>query len=325
MIVVTGGSGFIGSALVWRLNKGGCKNVLIVDHLGSSSKWRNLVGLNFDDFLDKSVFIEMLEKGVFGNAIDAIVHMGACSSTTERNADYLMENNYRYTARLARWAAGRPKCRFIYASSAATYGDGSAGYSDDEQYLNRLRPLNMYGYSKHLFDILAQREGWLSRIVGLKFFNVFGPNERHKGEMRSVICKAYPGVKEKGTMSLFRSYNSDYRDGEQKRDFIYIKDAVEMTVYFLERKNINGIYNIGSGEAISWNEVSKSLFKAANKPVNIDYIEMPQELQNKYQYYTCADMTKFRSTGCLHKCHTMEDAVQDYVRNYLIPGKTLAY
>lgn len=323
MMIVTGGSGFIGSAVVWRLNKAGIKDVLVVDHLGNSGKWRNLVGLAFDDYLDKNVFIEKLEAGVFADSVDAIIHMGACSSTTEVNADYLMENNYRYTVRLASWVNEHPKCRFIYASSAATYGDGSLGYSDDEENLPKIRPMNMYGYSKHLFDLLARREGWLTKIVGLKFFNVFGPNEQHKGDMRSVISKAYPCIRKEGKMSLFKSYNPDFKDGEQKRDFIYIKDVVEVIMSFLERRDVNGLFNAGSGVARSWNDLAASVFKAVNKPVNIAYIDMPETLRDKYQYFTCADISKLNKTGYSKRFHSLEDAVDDYVHNYLIPDKNL--
>lgn len=323
MIIVTGGSGFIGSAMVWRLNKVGIKNIIVVDDLGCSEKWKNLVGLNFNDYLDRSVFIETLEKGLFENTIEAIIHMGACSSTTETDADYLMENNYRYTARLARWSAEHSKCRFIYASSAATYGDGLAGYSDDENNLHKLRPLNMYGYSKHMFDLMARREGWLSRIAGLKFFNVFGPNEQHKGEMRSVMNKAYPQVRYEGRMSLFKSYKNDYDDGEQMRDFIYIKDAVDIVMYFFENHAANGIYNVGTGIARSWNDVANAMFAATNKAAKISYIEMPENLRDKYQYYTCADMAKLAEVGCRHKCQSLEDSVNDYVRNYLSNGSSL--
>ena len=220
MIVVTGGAGFIGSAIVWHLNQRGYRDILVVDHLGESEKWKNLVSLRFEDYLDRYDFIEKLENGFFENHIKVIFHMGACSSTTEKNADYLMENNYRYTARLAEWRESHPACRLIYASSAATYGDGRQGYKDDEETLARLRPLNMYGYSKHLFDLLAMRKGWLSKIAGLKYFNVYGPNEYHKGDMRSVINKAYPVARNQGFIRLFKSHREDYRDGEQVRDFV---------------------------------------------------------------------------------------------------------
>ena len=317
MIVVTGGAGFIGSALVWALNRRGEENILIVDQLRQTEKWKNLVGLRFAGYLDKAVFIDRLVEGHFGDRIRAVLHMGACSATTEKDADYLMENNYRYTARIAAWRETQPRCRFIYASSAATYGDGARGYSDDEDKLAHLRPLNMYGYSKHLFDLLALRKGWLKDIVGLKYFNVFGPNEYHKNDMRSVINKAYPQVRNEGLMRLFQSHRPDYKDGEQLRDFIYVKDAVDMTLFFLEHTEIGGIYNIGTGQAQSWNNVAAALFKAAGQPLNIEYIPMPDHLQGKYQYYTCADLTKLQGVGWSQSCRPLEAAVDDYVRRYL--------
>jgi ADP-L-glycero-D-manno-heptose 6-epimerase len=324
MIVVTGGAGFIGSALVWGLNRRGCDDVLVVDRLRDTEKWRNLVGLRFADYLDKAVFIGRLEAGDFDGRIEALCHLGACSSTTERDADYLMDNNTRYTARLAAWHLRQPRGRLIYASSAATYGDGAQGYRDDEGALEALRPLNMYGYSKHLFDQLALRRGWLARMAGLKYFNVFGPNECHKGEMRSVIHKAFTGVASEGRMRLFRSHRPDYGDGEQQRDFIYIKDVVDMTLFFLDHPELNGLFNIGTGIPRSWNDVARALFAAAGRPVNIEYIPMPEALRGKYQYFTCADMTKLRAAGYASPATPLEAAVEDYVRNYLQPGCGLA-
>ncbi|MBN1129961.1 MAG: ADP-glyceromanno-heptose 6-epimerase [Chitinispirillaceae bacterium] len=317
MIIITGGSGFIGSALVWRLNQKGITDILVVDHLGESEKWKNLVPLTFTDYLDRQEFITRLERGDFGNSVEAILHLGACSATTERNADFLIENNYRYTMRIAAWREHHAGTRLVYASSAATYGDGSQGYTDDESALHTLRPLNMYGYSKHLFDLYALRKGWLKQMVGLKFFNVFGPNEQHKGDMRSVINKAYPDVRDKNVMRLFKSHRPDYVDGEQKRDFIYIKDALEMTLFFLDHPQANGIFNIGTGVARSWNDIARSLFAAAGKKPKIEYIPMPEAIRDKYQYYTCAELSKLRKAGCDHQCMSLEDAVGDYVKNYL--------
>jgi len=317
MIVVTGGAGFIGSALVWALNRRGEDDILIVDRLHETEKWKNLVGLRFSDYLDKTVFIDQLTRGDFGDRIRAILHMGACSATTEKDADYLMENNYRYTARIAAWRETHPRCRLIYASSAATYGDGARGYGDDEAGLVHLRPLNMYGYSKHLFDLQALRQGWLKHIVGLKYFNVFGPNEYHKGDMCSVINKAYPQVRDEGRMRLFKSHRPDYKDGEQLRDFIYVKDAVDMTLFFLDNPDIGGIYNIGTGRTQSWNDVAAALFKAAGQPLTIAYIPMPDHLQGKYQYHTCADLTKLHDAGWSQPCRSLEDAIDDYVCRYL--------
>ncbi len=323
MIVVTGGAGFIGSALIWALNDRGRDDILVVDRLGTTDQWRNLVGLRFADYMDKAAFIDELEAGRFGETIEAILHMGACSSTTEADADYLMANNYGYTVRIAAWRASHPACRLIYASSAATYGDGGQGYADDEDRLDALRPLNMYGFSKHRFDLRARREGWLQAIVGLKYFNVFGPNEDHKGTMRSVINKAYPGVRDNGRVALFKSHRLDYAHGEQRRDFIYVKDAAAMTLFFLERPDINGLFNIGTGKARSWNAVAGSLFAATGQRGAIDYIEMPPELRGKYQYYTCADTAKLEAAGAPGAVYSLEAAVADYVTNYLATASHL--
>lgn len=325
MIVVTGGAGFIGSALVWRLNQRGDEHIIIVDNLGTSEKWKNLIPLRYSDYLDKNSFIDNLEKGFYDGKLSAIIHMGACSSTTERNADYLMENNYRYTKRLAQWQNQHQEVRFIYASSAATYGGGGQGYNDNEKELYKLRPLNMYGYSKQMFDLLAKRKGWLKNIVGLKFFNVFGPNENHKADMRSLVNKAFPGLRDQGKMKLFKSYRSDYKDGEQRRDFIYVKDAVEMTLFFLDREDVNGIYNIGTGIAHTWNEIAHAMFAAVNKECRIEYFPMPEILRDKYQYYTCADLKKLRSRGCNHTCMSIDEAIKDYINNYLITDKYLDF
>jgi len=317
MIVITGGAGFIGSALVWRLNQKSITDILVVDHLEESEAWKNLVPLTYSGYCDRLDFITRLERGDFGNSIEAIFHMGACSSTTEKNAGFLLENNYRYTVRIGAWREQHPGCRLIYASSAATYGDGRQGYADNEKELHKLQPLNMYGYSKQLFDCHALRNGWLKQIVGLKYFNVFGPNEYHKGDMRSVINKAYPEVRDAGVMRLFKSYRKEYADGEQKRDFVYIKDALDMTLFFFEKPDVNGIFNIGTGIARSWNDIARALFAAAGKKPNIEYIPMPENIRDKYQYFTCADLAKLRKAGCKHECLSLENAVADYVKNYL--------
>jgi ADP-L-glycero-D-manno-heptose 6-epimerase len=322
MIVVTGGAGFIGSAVVWRLNRRGIEDILIVDRLGQCEKWKNLVSLRYADYLDKSDFIAKLEAGHFGDQIKAIFHLGACSSTMETNADYLMENNFRYTARIADWQERHKECRFIYASSAATYGGGEHGYGDAEADLHQLRPLNMYGYSKHLFDLTALGRGWLRRIAGLKYFNVFGPNEYHKGDMRSVIHKAFPQVRDEGRIRLFKSYRSQYPDGGQQRDFIYVKDAVEITLFFYDHPQVNGIFNVGTSTARSWNDVAAALFAALKKPLNIEYIPMPETLREKYQYYTCADSRKLKAAGCGHECMGLDDAVTDYA-GYLMDDRLL--
>lgn len=311
-IVVTGGAGFIGSNLVKRLNELGEENILIVDNIGSTDKWKNLVGLSFEDYIQKDLFIKELLSGSMDGKISVIFHLGARSSTTESDVEYLLKNNYEYTKRLAEWAVEK-KVRFIYASSGATYGDGSAGFSDDHNKLHFLRPLNAYGFSKHLFDMWALKRGLLNQIVGLKYFNVFGPNEFHKGEMRSMVLKAYDQIRREGKVRLFKSYNSGYRDGEQRRDFIYIKDAVEMSIFFLEHPDLNGIFNIGTGVSRTWNDLAKAVFHAMGKEPRIEYVEMPEGLQEKYQYHTEADISKLRRSGYKNDLTTLEDGVREYV------------
>jgi ADP-L-glycero-D-manno-heptose 6-epimerase len=323
MIIVTGGAGFIGSALIWKLNKISFDDILVVDCLGKDDKWKNLRPLKFRDYIEKDAFRQLAasEKTCASKKIDAVFHFGACSSTTEADASFLMDNNYEYSKELATFCAKR-KIKFIYASSAATYGDGSRGWSDDETKIERLLPLNIYGYSKHAFDLWMKRNGLLKKSTGLKFTNVFGPNEWHKGDMRSLVCKALEQVRQTGRIRLFKSYKKGYADGEQKRDFLYVKDAVNMCVHALE-KNISGIYNIGSGKAESWNSLAGAIFAALDKKNNIEFFDMPEEIKDKYQYYTCAEMKKFLSTGYKKQFTPLKDAVKDYVLNHLIKSKHL--
>lgn len=316
MIIVTGGAGLIGSAVVWKLNQQGHDDIVIVDHLGNGDKWRNLAPLSFLDYFEKDRFLPLLDGPLGSKPVEAIIHLGACSSTTEKDASYLVENNFEYSKRLALYAL-KVGARFIYASSAATYGDGSLGFRDDETKLSLLRPLNAYGYSKQLFDLWLQRNGLLENVVGLKYFNVFGPNENHKGEMRSVVLKAYEQIMESGGMTLFRSHHPDYADGEQLRDFVYVKDAANMTLCFLEQTNANGIFNIGTGTARSWNDLATALFAAMERQPNICYIDMPEHIRPRYQYYTCADSAKFKAAGYSGSITSLEDSVEDYVKNYL--------
>lgn len=324
MLIVTGGAGMIGSAVVHELNQRGQDDILVVDHLSTGNKWKNLRALRFRDYLEKDVFLrQIVLDGAFGGErIDAILHLGACSATTERDASYLIENNFAYSKQLALYAAANG-IRFIYASSAATYGDGSHGFLDSETALCSLRPLNMYGYSKHLFDLWARANGLLEEMVGLKYFNVFGPNEHHKGDMRSLVLKAYEQILATGTLRLFRSHRSDYADGEQQRDFIYVKDAAAMTLHFLNKPHINGIFNIGGGEATSWNRLAAAIFNALNRPPRIEYIDMPEEIRDTYQYHTCADINRLRQSGYDREITQLESSVEDYVTNYLLPGKHL--
>ena len=322
MIVVTGGAGFIGSALVWRLNQLGKKNIIIVDRLGSDERWKNLVPLAYADYFDKGEFIDKIVNDEIDFEIEAIIHMGANSATTEKDADHLMENNYKYTQALAKYALEKD-IRFIYASSAATYGDGLLGFEDDNENCLKLHPLNMYGYSKNIFDVYAYNNGMLNNIVGIKYFNVYGPNESHKGDMRSVVHKAFEQVRDYGKVNLFKSLHPDYRDGEQKRDFVYVKDAVEMTLFFLEHKDKNGLYNVGGGTARTWNALVTALFNAVGKPVNIEYVDMPEHLAEKYQYFTEANLGKIKKAGYRNPLYSLEDGVTDYVKNYLLKKKNL--
>ena len=323
-ILVTGGAGFIGSALIWALNKRGIENIIIADYLGSDEKWKNLVPLRFDHYLEADKLLEKLErkeKPFFGE-IRVVFHLGACSSTTETDASYLTQNNYEYTRMLVIWALSRG-IRFVYASSDATYGGDGQGMDDKDEDLARLRPLNMYGYSKHMFDLYAQRHNLLEKIVGLKYFNVFGPNEYHKGNMRSLVHKAYEQIRDCGAVKLFKSYHPDYPDGEQKRDFLYVKDAVAMTLFLAENENASGLFNIGSGQAHTWIELVEPIFQAMDKLVNIEFIDMPEAIQSQYQYFTQADTSKLRHSGYGDSVTPLAEAVTDYVKNYLLTNRTL--
>jgi len=322
MIIVTGGAGFIGSALIWKLNQMGEEEIIIVDELGKDEKWKNLTGLRFIDIYHPDEFIELVLNDVLPFEVDTIFHLGACSSTTEKDADYLLQNNYHFSQDLAKYAITN-RARFIYASSAATYGDGSLGYIDDEHALNTLRPLNMYGYSKHLLDLWLHKTGYNEEVVGLKYFNVYGPNEYHKDDMRSVVHKSFEQIMKTGSVKLFKSYKDGYKDGEQKRDFIYVKDAVDMTLHFYKNKNINGLFNVGTGKVRTWVDLVTAVFNAIGKPVNIEFIEMPSELKDKYQYFTEANIDKIRQTGYTNEISSLEDGINDYVKNYLLLGKYL--
>jgi ADP-L-glycero-D-manno-heptose 6-epimerase len=337
-ILVTGGAGFIGSALVSALNQRGRTDILVTDFLEPAKRWhgvvpldsgreskrRNLAALKFTDYVEADVFRARIQSDprAFGRP-GTIFHLGACSSTTERNEAYLQDNNFAYTRELAEWSLAQG-ARFIYASSAATYGDGAAGMDDKDENLARLHPLNLYGSSKQSFDLHAQKEGYLNRIAGLKYFNVYGPNEDHKGDMRSLVHKAYEQIRATGKVSLFKSYRPEFKDGEQQRDFLYVKDAVEMTLHFAERATTaGGLYNLGSGQANTWLTLTSAIFAALGQTPNIEFIEMPAVLRDKYQYFTRADITKLRATGYVRAVTPLADAVSDYVRNYLVPNRRL--
>lgn len=313
--IVTGGAGFIGSNIIAALNERGDDNILVVDDLGSDEKWKNLVGLKYDDYLDHISFRKAVLENKLGN-ISAIFHMGACSATTERNAAYLADNNYRVTRELCSWALASG-ARFIYASSGATYGDGALGYSDDDALTPKLKPLNMYGYSKHMFDLWALRHGLLDKIVGVKFFNVYGPREDHKGDMRSVVHKAYGQICETGKVKLFKSYHPDYKDGEQVRDFVYVKDAVKVCLYFDRHREVSGLYNVGTGGCRPWVDLARAVFAAMGREPVIEFIEMPEHLRGKYQYHTEAAIGKLRAAGYADPFTSLEDGVKDYAESWL--------
>ncbi len=322
MILVTGAAGFIGSALINELNNRGYDNIIACDKLGNDDRFLNLIGLKFEDYLDSADLLKIINEDKNLLNLSCIFHLGACAVTTETDCDYLIRNNYEYTKTVACFATSQ-KIRFVYASSAATYGDGTSGLSDTAP-IDELKPLNMYAYSKQLFDLFAKKNNIPG--YGMKYFNVFGPNEYHKGNMRSVVIKAFDAIKATGQVSLFKSQNPNFRDGHQLRDFVYVKDAIDMTIFLanvdeaLNNQPTYGLYNIASGRAHTWIELVTPVFQALNRPVNIEYIDMPAELAPKYQYYTLGDITKIRSIGYSGNIHSLDSAVTDYVQNYLVPG-----
>jgi len=320
MIVVTGGAGFIGSALLWKLNELGERDILVVDQKAENSpKWRNIGRLEFKSYLESGDFLQRLEGGEHNGRVKAVFHMGACSDTTERDLAYLQLNNTDYTRRLAEWSVAQ-NVYFAYASSAATYGNGELGYSDDDALTPRLKPLNGYGQSKLDFDIWAIENSFQKRITGFRFFNVYGPNEYHKEHMRSLAHKGCEQIRDTGALKLFKSYKPQYPDGGQKRDFVYIKDVIEAMIWFWKNPQWKGIYNIGQGHAQSWNELAHALFRSLEKPERIEYIEMPDSLKNQYQYFTEADLSKLRSTGCPTRFRNLDEGVADYVKHLHAPN-----
>jgi ADP-L-glycero-D-manno-heptose 6-epimerase len=320
-VLVTGAAGFIGSALVWELNRRGCTDVSIVDFAAHAERGY-LEPLKFAEYVDADDLLGRLRSGALGT-FDFVFHLGACSSTAEMDEDYLRKNNFEYSRDLVDWALGSG-ARLIYASSAATYGDGSSGMDDtDPNILERLKPLNPYGRSKHMMDLYAWRQGWLEKAVALKYFNIFGPNESHKGEMRSVVCKSYEQVKNNAPIRLFRSYRPEYRDGEQRRDFLYVKDAVAMTLHLAAQPSARGIFNIGSGVTHTWNQLASCVFAAVGKEPRIEYIEMPEAIRERYQYFTQANVNKLLATGYAQPITPLAESVRDYIVNYLAPGRVL--
>ncbi|TCD47154.1 ADP-glyceromanno-heptose 6-epimerase [Chlorobium sp. N1] len=318
MIIITGGAGFIGSAMLYELNRSGHEQVIIVDDLGLTTppKWRNLAGLRYVDFIAKDDFPALLERNALPG-IEAIIHMGANSSTTETDADHLLRNNYEYSKKIASYCMQK-EVRLIYASSAATYGGGEHGYTDGTEPIDRLRPLNMYGYSKQLFDRWAFRNGVLEHAVGLKFFNVYGPNEYHKGDMSSVVYKAYHQIRESGHVKLFRSHREGYEDGGQERDFIYVRDCTRIMAWLLENPSARGLLNAGTGTARTFRELAEATFSALGLQPSIEYIPMPETLRDKYQYHTRAEMQSLRAAGYDLPFTPLEEGVREYVCRHLM-------
>ena len=322
-IIVTGAAGFIGRNVVAELNARGEQELILVDELGKDEKWKNLVGLRYEDIVSPEEFLGLIEDGAFADA-RTVIHLGACSATTERDADFLLRNNYQYTRVLCNWCLTN-EIRFVYASSAATYGDGAEGYDDDDAVTPTLKPLNMYGYSKQMFDLWALKHdlfnGNETNIVGLKYYNVFGPYEDHKGDMRSVVSKSYEQIRCDGFVRLFKSYRPEYKDGEQMRDFIYVKDAVDVTLHFAMQApgEPGGLLNCGTGEPRTWKDLVTAVFDAMGLPAQIEFIEMPEQLQGKYQYYTRSKVEKLRAAGYEKPFTSLEEGVRDYVQTYYLP------
>ena len=314
--IVTGGAGLIGSNIVRQLNARGETDILVVDHLGGNAlKQRNLQAIQYAAYMERDVFRAAVRAGQIEPPA-VFYHLGACSSTTETDEAFLEDNNTGYTREMCEWCLAHGT-RFVYASSAATYGDGSQGYSDDERVIPTLKPLNLYGWSKQRFDLWLLAEKLTGRVAGLKYFNVFGPGEDHKGDMRSVVSKSYAVVRDTGRMSLFKSDRPDYADGCQDRDFVYVKDAAAVTVWLGDHPEVNGIFNCGTGHARTWLDLANALFAALGKEPQIDFIDMPEKLRGKYQYHTEAEMAKLRAAGCDVPFRPLEDAVRDYVEAHL--------
>jgi ADP-L-glycero-D-manno-heptose 6-epimerase len=324
MIIVTGAAGLIGSATVWALNQRGREDILIVDEIDHDEKEHNIGHLRYEEMIGIKEFHDALLAGDFNDkGVEAIIHLGACSSTTETNWDYLLDNNVEYTKDIIRWCADRG-ARCVYASSAATYGNGENGYEDEHSLFDKLTPLNLYGKSKLLVDIWARDGGYLDRAVGLRYFNVFGPNEWHKGAMKSVVAVKYPELAAGKPITLFKSYKEGYGDGEQKRDFVYVKDAVRATLFFVDNQESSGVFNVGMGVARTWIDLARAMFVALGKEEKIEFIPMPDNLKNQYQYFTQANIQKLTAAGFdSSKNYSLEAAVKEYVQDHLEPHRHL--
>jgi ADP-L-glycero-D-manno-heptose 6-epimerase len=316
MIVITGGAGMIGSMIAWQLNQQGRDDLVIVDRQKHAEQWQNLCHRRYAEYLDKDELTAWLESGV---QVDAIIHMGAISATTERDWNRLLEDNIRYSQSLWNWCAERG-IPFLYASSAATYGAGTSGYDDIG--IDNLRPLNAYGYSKQFFDQWALRQSEVGNApplwAGFKFFNVYGPNEYHKERMASVAFHSFNQFRDTGTVKLFKSDRPEVEDGMQRRDFVYVKDAASVVCWFLQGAAPSGIYNLGTGRARAFKDLATAVMVSCGREPHITWIDMPDDLKGKYQYYTQADMAKLRAAGYDKPFHTLEEGVRDYVQNYLL-------
>ncbi len=321
MILVTGGAGFIGSCIVRMLNDRGIEDIIISDHIACTDKWMNMRNKKYLEYIERSELLDRLPE--FVGRLTHVIHMGACSATTEKDFDFLYKNNFEYTKSLWKYCSLN-KISFIYASSAATYGDGSEGF-DDKCDIDKLRPLNGYGYSKQLFDQWVNKElaagnNTPKQYVGFKFFNVYGPNEYFKGSMASVVFHTFNDVTKTGKKGLFKSYKEGFKDGEQLRDFIYVKDICKVVSYMMDHPEVSGLFNLGTGKARSFYDLAAATFDAMGKPRNIEFINMPENLRGKYQYYTQAEMCKLREAGYIDDFYSLEDGVKDYVHGYLMKG-----
>ena len=316
MLVVTGGTGFIGSALVAALNARGRDDVLVVDDFGDGPKWKNLRGKRFLDVVSPEAFAQRLKASDYNGKIDGILHMGAISTTSFTDVDELYERNVRYTRTLAHWAMGN-HVRLVYASSASVYGDGTLGFSDADALTPQMLPMNPYAFSKWLTDVEAIQKGWLEHVAGLRFFNVFGPNEYHKGRQASVPWHSVNQIREGGQIKLFQSHKGGYADGAQERDFVYVKDVCAVVLWFLDHPEANGIFNVGTGQARTFNDLAAAIFRALDKTPDVIYVPTPENIRDAYQYHTQADLTRMRAAGCDVPFMSLEDAVADYVQKYL--------
>jgi ADP-L-glycero-D-manno-heptose 6-epimerase len=324
MILVTGGAGFIGSNLVAALDDRGAR-VSVCDRLGNDDKWRNLARREIDEFVPPDQLHDFLARR--GGEVEAVVHMGAISATTETDADLIIDTNLRLSQRVWHWCSAQ-EVPLIYASSAATYGDGSQGFDDDGRpaALASLLPLNAYGWSKHLFDRWVARQvasarptppGW----AGLKFFNVYGANEHHKGSMRSVVTKAFPSARDGRPVTLFRSHHPDFSDGGQMRDFVYVDDCVDVMLWLLDHPTVSGLFNVGTGRAQTWLELLQSLYDAVGRPMEVEWVDTPADIRDRYQYFTEARMDRLAGAGYTGRFRPVEEGVSDYVTRFLLPGE----